>query len=103
MKRLLTIVFVLMSLTVKSQLGWEDFYSEKDFRAMLRQARNPREKMYALGLLTRKGLSSDSIMKEINAIADKANDKELKALALWWDAMLNGEDTTRMNKLFQCA
>ena len=101
MKRFLMILLMLSSLAAKCQLGWEDFYSEKDFRAMLHQAKNPKEKMYALGLLTRKGLSLDSIIREINLITARTNDKSLKASALWWESKLHEDDTTRMLQLFQ--
>jgi len=97
------ILAVFLSLAAKCQLGWEDFYSEKDFRQMFQQARNPKEKIYALGLLASKGLSKDSIIKEIYAVADKADEKQLKATALWWDALLNDNDTTRIIKLLQFA
>jgi len=103
MKELLMILFGLSSLAAQCQLGWEEFYTVKDFRVMLQQAKNPKEKIYALGLLGRKGLSTDSIMREIYAIVDRTNDKKLKSSALWWDAMLHDDDTTRMIKLFQFA
>ena len=103
MKKFLMILCVLSGLAAKCQLGWEDFYSEKDFRIMFQQAKNSKERIFALGLLGRKGLLKDSIMREINAIADKGDDKKLKASALWWDAKLYDDDTTKMIKLFQFA
>ena len=103
MKKIATIFFLVLSIKAKSQLGWEEFYSESYFRIMLQQAKNQNEKINALGFLGKKGLPSDSIMKEIFAIADRANEKELKALALLWGARIHDDDTTRMHKLFQFA
>jgi signal transduction histidine kinase len=103
MKRLLLVLFALSALTAQCQLGWEDFFSEDHFRNVYQQAKNPKEKILALGLLAKKGLPKDSITKEIYAVANKTNKKELKAMALWWDAKLHGNDTTRMIKLSQFA
>ena len=103
MKKIATIFFLVLSIKAKSQLRWEEFYSESYFRIMLQQAKNQNEKINALGFLGKRGLPSDSIMKEIFAIADRTNEKELKALALLWGARIHDDDTTRMHKLFQFA
>jgi signal transduction histidine kinase len=59
--------------------------------------------MIALGILTRKGFNRDSIAKDIYKIAEKQNDKNLKAAAIWWDAMIHYGDTVTIMKLLQFA
>ena len=102
MKQLLMIFFVSYSLTANCQLGWEDFYSEQDFRTILRNARSSKERIYALGLLGNKR-PSDSIMREIYAIVDTSDDNELRASALWWNAIFNQNDTMGIIKLLKFA
>src|SRR6187397_1977045 len=102
MKQLLMIFFVSYSLTANCQLGWEYLYSEQDFRTILRNARSSKERIYAVGLLGNKR-PSDSIMREIYAIVDTSDDNELRASALWWNAIFNQNDTMGIIKLLKFA
>jgi signal transduction histidine kinase len=71
------------------------YYSEKQLRTELSNAKTPFEKISALGKLGVFGYG-DSVIEEIYAIAKKSENKRLMAEAMRWDWRLgNSDDTTK--------
>ena len=103
MRKLVLILSLFSTLTTKAQLDWEGFYSDKNLTTILQQAKSPKERIYALGLLASKTSAVDSIIQEIYSIAEKTGDQRLKASAFWWDAKRHDGDTVKVMKLFQFA
>jgi signal transduction histidine kinase len=91
MRKLLTSFLLLLALSAKTQIGYEDFYSEKDLLTNLQQAKTLMVKLDATGCLAvhYKKLYKDSIgnvyLKKVYAIAENSENAELMARALWWD------------------
>ena len=93
MKKLLLFLLIVSAHGIKAQNLV--YYSEKQLRTELSNARTPFEKISALGKLGGFGYG-DSVMKEIYAIAKKSGDKRLMAEAMRWDSRLeNSDDTTK--------
>ncbi len=108
MRKFISILLLFQACIAKAQIGLEDFYPEKDLKAILLKAKKPAEKLDAAGMLAThyKTIFKDSLaalyLDNVNKIAAAGNDVKLEARAMWWDNRYE-EDTTKVNKLLQFA
>ena len=108
MKFFLYAFFFLLSLTVRAQIGYEDYYSEKDLKSRIQYAKTLLDQVDANGMLAQhyKGVHQDSLgdfyYKKISDIAAHSNDNNVVGRALWWD-MRYHEDTAKAISLLQYA
>src|SRR6185369_11519524 len=91
MKFLLYIICLVLFLDVRGQVGYEDYYSERDLSLKIEHAKTLIEKIDAIGMLAQhyKGIHQDSLgdlyYKKIPALAGRSADDILVGRALWWD------------------
>jgi signal transduction histidine kinase len=91
MKKFAVIITVFVSLTAQSQIGYEQFYSEKQLTAILQQAKTDMEQLDAYGMLAMhyKNAYRDSLantyLEKVKAISADPKNVKLKARGLWWD------------------
>ena len=108
MKKFIFFLFLLPAFTANAQIGWEDFYSEKDLQSDLQYAKTPAEQLDATGCLAvhYKKIHTDSLAKvyiqKVFSIAENSKDVYLMARALWWDISYEGS-VEKANKLLQYA
>ena len=94
MKMFLLLPLLALSFITRAQMQamYEDFYPEKELLAKLQHAKTPAGQLYAAGFLAAhyKRRFRDSLaavyLKKLYSVARAANDKNLSASALWWDA-----------------
>ena len=91
MKKIVIFFFVLVSLSAKSQVGFEQYYAEKQLLTILQQAKTNWDRLQATGMLAvhYKETNKDSLAKvylgKVKAMAADGKDVKLKARSLWWD------------------
>ena len=91
MKRFIVIAFVFASLVVRSQIGYEQFYSEKQLLEILQQAKTSGDQLEPFGLLARhyNQVFNDSLSKvyleRLRSVYKDTKNGKLKARGLWWD------------------
>ena len=108
MKKIAAIFFLLLCIRANSQVGFEEYYSEKDLLSFLQKAKSPPEQLDAAGVLAvnYKRVFKDSFaniyLTRVYTIAKNANDPKLMARAMWWDNRYKG-DTLKSIKLLQFA
>ena len=96
MRKLIFLFLLSPAFTSKAQTGYEQYYSEKDLRSNLEQAKTLPAQLDATGCLAMcyKYSYKDSIaslyIKKVYAIAENSKDPQLMARALWWDNNCNG-------------
>lgn len=82
---------ILFGAVLNGQVGFEDYYSEKDLLTHLQRARTASEQIDASGVLAvnYKKIFRDSLasiyLSRIYKIAQNASDPKLMAWAIWWD------------------
>ncbi|HEU5165848.1 MAG TPA: ATP-binding protein [Chitinophagaceae bacterium] len=91
MRKYLFFLFLLVALKVSAQVGYEDFYSEKDLQKILQNAKTITEQMDATGSLAVyykrhfKDSLADLFIKKIPGFIKDSNDHQLVARSLGWD------------------
>ena len=83
--------FIFISLSANSQVGFEQYYAEKQLLTILQQAKTHWDQLQAYGMLAvhYKQTNKDSLAKvylgKAKAMAADGKDVKLKARSLWWD------------------
>ncbi len=91
MKKIVILFFIFISLYAKSQVGFEQYYAEKQLLGILQQAKTNWDRLQATGMLAvhYKETNKDSLAKvylaKTKAMAADGKDVKLKASSLWWD------------------
>ena len=106
MRILLLPLLFAMAFHAHAQVGYENFYSEKDLQTVLQHANTVAGQLDATGSLAvyYKQLYNDSLaaiyLKKVYSIAENSKDPQLMARALWWDNYYDGniEKATRYLK-----
>ncbi len=91
MKKIVILIFVLISLSTNAQVGFEQYYSEKQLLAILQQAKSNWDKLQAYGIMAvhYKQTNKDSLagvyLGKVKTMTAGGKDVKLKARSLWWD------------------
>ena len=91
MKKIVLLIFVFISLNANSQVGFEQYYSEKQLLALLQLAKTNWDQLEAYGILAvhYKETNKDSLagvyLNKVKATTADGKDVKLKARSLWWD------------------
>ena len=91
MKKIVLFIFVFISLSANSQVGFEQYYSEKQLLTILQQAKTNWDRLEAYAMLAvhYKETNKDSLagiyLGKVKAITADGKDVKLKARSLWWD------------------
>ena len=91
MKKIAIVFFVFISLSANSQVGYEQYYAEKQLLTILQQAKTSWDKLEAYGMLAvhysqeNKDSLAGVYLDKVKAIAADGKDVKLKARSLWWD------------------
>ena len=91
MKKIVILFFIFISLSANSQVGFEQYYAEKQLLTILQQAKTHWDQLQAYGMLAvhYKQTNKDSLAKvylgKAKAMAADGKDVKLKARSLWWD------------------
>jgi signal transduction histidine kinase len=108
MRKLIILLLISIALKAKSQVGYEDFYSENYLKTNLQLAKTPSEQIEALGILSihYKNKHQDSLgniyFNRIAGIVSRTKDDELNGRTQWW-SMRYKNDTIIGKKLLQFA
>jgi signal transduction histidine kinase len=103
MKKITTIFFLVLCINAKSQVGFEEYYSEKYLLANLQKAKDVSEQLDCSGILAvnYKRVFKDSLaaiyLAKAYKIAADSKDVKLMARAIWWDNRYDG-DTIKVIK-----
>ena len=91
MKKIVILFFIFISLSANSQVGFEQYYAEKQLLTILQQAKTHWNRLEAYGMLAMhyKQTNKDSLAKvylgKAKAMAADGKDVKLKSRSLWWD------------------
>ena len=91
MKKIVILIFVFISLSANAQVGFEQYYAEKQLLGILQQAKTNWNQLEAYGMLAvhYKQSNKDSLAEvylgKAKAMAAYGKDVKLKARSLWWD------------------
>jgi signal transduction histidine kinase len=91
MKKIVILIFVFISLSANAQVGFEQYYAEKQLLGILQQAKTNWDQLQAYGMLAvhYKQTNKDSLAKvylgKVKSMAADGKDVKLKAKSLWWD------------------
>jgi signal transduction histidine kinase len=91
MKKIAIVFFIFISLGAKSQVGFEQYYAEKQLLTILQQAKTNWDQLEAYGMLamhyqhTNKDSLAKVYLSKVKEIAADGKDVKLKARSLWWD------------------
>ena len=108
MRKIVTIFFLMLCTKANSQIGFEEYYSEKDLLSFLQKAKTHPEQLDAAGVLAvnYKRVFKDSLasvyLTKVYTIAQNSKDPKLMARAMWWDNRYKS-DTLKSIKLLQFA
>ena len=97
MKKIAAIFFLMLCTRANSQVGFEEYYSEKDLLSFLQKAKTRPEQLDAAGVLAvnYKRVFKDSLasvyLTKVYAIAENSKDPKLMARAMWWDNRYKGD------------
>jgi len=108
MRKIATIFFLVLCTGANSQVGYEEYYSEKDLLSNLQKAKSAAEQIDAAGVLAvnYKRSFKDSLasfyLTQASTVAQNSKDPKLIARAIWWDNRYES-DTLKSIKLLQFA
>ncbi len=91
MKKIVILIFVFISLKANAQVGFEQYYAEKQLLTILQQAKTNWDQLQAYGMLAvhYKQTNKDSLAKvylgKVKSMTADGKDVKLKARSLWWD------------------
>ncbi len=108
MKKLVLISFLFSAVIAKAQIGFEEYYSEKQLLSILQKAKTPWDQLEANGILAKHyaSMNKDSLARvyldKVKSTVTKTNDVKLKARGIWWDNYFEN-DTIKVNRLIEWA
>ena len=106
MRKIATIFFLVLCTRANSQVGFEEYYSEKILLTNLQKAKSVAEQLDAAGMLAvnYKRVFKDSLasiyLTQAYRVAENSKDQKLIARAIWWDNRYES-DTLKSIKLLQ--